>query len=138
MDDNNEKVTAWGSWIVFGGLMMIFTGIINFFYGLAAIFNANWYVYAHGTAYLLDVSTWGWWMLLVGVVLGISGGLLMVGNMFGRVVGVIAAVLSLLFNVAVFAVTPVWSSIAIVVNAVVIYAILAHGGEMKTLRAAHR
>lgn len=129
----DKDVTGWSGWVIFAAFVMMFQGLINFFYGLGAVLNAHWYVYASGTTFLADISSWGWWMILIGMFLGLSGALLLVGNWFGRAMGVIFAVLSLLANIAVFGLAPVWSTIAIVLDVIVVYAILAHGGETKAL-----
>lgn len=123
---------GWTGWVVLAAVLMIITGFFQFIYGLGAIFHAHWYIYANGAAYVLNVATWGWWLLIVGLVLLISGVLLWQGNLFGRIVGLIFAILSLLANIGNIEIAPVWSIIAIIVDAVIIYAIAAHGGEMKT------
>jgi hypothetical protein len=129
--NEGRRVSGWTGWVFFAAALMIFEGILNFFYGLGALFNAHWFVYAHGSTYLINVSGWGWWMLVMGVLLGISGALLWTGNMFGRVMGIIFGVLSALVNIGYFSAAPIWSTIAIIVDVLVIYAIAAHGQEMK-------
>jgi hypothetical protein len=133
MNNTTEnKVTGWTGWVVFAAALLIIEGILNMFYGLGALLNAHWFVYTHGgSAYLLNVSGWGWWMLLVGMLLTVSGALLWTGNMFGRTVGVVLAILSALENAALITVAPVWSIIAIAVALLVLYAVAVHGGEMK-------
>jgi hypothetical protein len=133
--EDNRSVTRWTGWVTFAALFLMFEGVINFFYGLGALFNAQWFVYGSGTAYLVDISSWGWWMLIMSAVLVLSGILLMAGSAFGRAMGALFATLSLLVNISIFTVAPIWSTIAIILDVMVIYAILAHGGEMKTLSA---
>ncbi|HEY6736704.1 MAG TPA: hypothetical protein VI322_03225 [Candidatus Saccharimonadia bacterium] len=129
----NDKVTGWVGWVMFGALFMIFEGIMNVIYGLAAVLNAHWFVYTNNASYLLDISSWGWWLILLGSVLILSGSLLLSGNMFGRVMGIIFATISLLVNLAIFSTAPVWATLAIVLDAIVIYAIASHGDEMRAV-----
>ena len=63
----------------------------------------------------------------------LSSELLYVGNMAGRALGAILAIGSIIANIALFAATPIWLTIAIVLGVVILYAIIAHGGEMKNL-----
>lgn len=63
----------------------------------------------------------------------VSGSLLLSGNLFGRTMGILLATLNILANLAFIGIAPVWSIIAIVINAIALYAIAAHGGEMKKL-----
>ncbi len=132
MNNGTEtKVTSWTGWVVFAAALMLIEGIMQILYGLGALLGAHWFVYAHGSAYVLSASSWGWWMLLAGMLLTVSGALLWTGNMFGRSVGVVLAVISAFENAALITVAPVWSILAIAVDLAVLYAIAVHGGEMK-------
>jgi hypothetical protein len=51
--------------------------------------------------------------------------------MLARVVGVILAVLSAILNLVFIAAYPVWSTIVIAIDVIVIYAIVVHGRELK-------
>ena len=126
--NNSSHMTGW---VALAAALMIVQGIINFFYGLGALANAHWYAYAHGTVYWLDISHWGWVVLLVGLLLILSGILLWSGNLFGRIMGVIFAVASFIANLNYFPVAPAWTTLALVLDVVIIYAILAHGKELK-------
>ena len=53
------------------------------------------------------------------------------GNMAARVIGVIAAVVSAIVNLAFISAYPVWSAIIIAIDVIVIYAIIVHGGDLK-------
>jgi hypothetical protein len=69
--------------------------------------------------------------LIIGIV-GVLAGLgLLVGNMLARVVGVAAAFLSAIVNLAFISAYPVWSAIMITLDVIVIYAVIVHGRELK-------
>lgn len=128
-------VSGWTGWIGFASIVMAISGIVHIIYGLGGIFTQDWYIISAGNdAYLLDVEAWGWTLLIGGILLLLASALLAMGNMLGRIVGVLLAAGSLLANLAMISVTPVWSILAIVVSMLIIYAIVAHGSEMK----AHR
>lgn len=112
---------------------MSITAVYYAVLGLGGIFGQDWYIYQSGQTWFFDAAAWGWSMLLAGIALGISAWLLMAGNMVGRVIGTIVALASIFANVAMLAVAPFWSIIAIVSGILILYAILAHGGEMKQL-----
>lgn len=122
--------------MAFASIMMMFVGVVQSIYGIAALFNQNWYVATDSTIYLFDVGTWGWSMLALGALIFISGALLMAGNAFGRTMGVLLAVVGVLFNLAWLAATPVWSVLGLIIYSLIIYAIVAHGSEMKELSKA--
>lgn len=131
--NNDNKVTGWTGWVIFAATLLIIDGFLQVFYGLAAVFNAHWFVYTSNSSYLLNVSGWGWWLMLIGILTIAAGTSLWSGNMFGRVVGAGLAVISALINLTVFPVAPIWTSLAIVVDLMIVYAIAAHGSEMRQL-----
>ena len=53
------------------------------------------------------------------------------GRVWGRTLGVIAAMLSAIVNFAFIPAYPFWSLLIITVDVLVIYALIAHGGEMR-------
>ena len=56
---------------------------------------------------------------------------LLAGNMLARWVGVIIAGLSALANLLFISAFPIWSTIVIAIDVIVIYAIIVHGRELK-------
>jgi hypothetical protein len=129
----NHQVTGWAGWVAFAGFLMAFSGIFHIILGIGGVLGQDWYLYASGSSYIFDASAWGWSMIVGGALLALSGSLLLAGNMFGRIMGVLLATGSLLVNIALFPAAPVWSLILILVDLAVIYAIIAHGSELKHL-----
>ena len=124
--------TAWSGWVVFGGVMLIMMGAFQIIEGLVALFDDGFYLVGRsGLVVNVNYNTWGWTHLIIGVV-GILAGLgLLVGNMAARVVGVVIAFLSAIVNLAFISAYPVWSTIMITLDVIVIYAIIVHGRELK-------
>ena len=56
----------------------------------------------------------------------------MAGDMVARLVGIVLAVVSAILNLAFIAAYPVWSTVVIAVDVIVIYAIVVHGRELKS------
>lgn len=110
---------------------MALSGIVHIVYGIAGISTQDWYAYTSTGAYVFSLTTWGWTMLTVGILLILSALLLLSGNIIGRVMGTILALGSVLFNIALIGAAPFWSILAIVINLLIIYAIVVHGSEMK-------
>jgi hypothetical protein len=128
--------TRWLGWIVFAGIVMLAIGIVQILYGLAALSRSGMTVISQtGTAVMLNFSHVGLTYLIVGAVLVVAGISVMFGRTWARVVGIALAVLSLLSNLAFFTVYPIWSTLVIILDVVVIYALAAHGREAKP---AHR
>ncbi|MFI6833705.1 hypothetical protein ACIBG5_41795 [Kribbella sp. NPDC050241] len=55
-----------------------------------------------------------------------------VGRMWACIVAVLAAPVSAVVNVAFLAAFPVWSSLMVLLDIVVIWAVIVHGREMKS------
>src|SRR5687768_7322258 len=54
-------------WMAFAGIMLTILGVTNIIGGIAAIDDANFYV-ANAEFQIGDLNTWGWVILLTGVV----------------------------------------------------------------------
>jgi hypothetical protein len=128
----NTDVSGWVGWVFFGGFMMLLAGFFQTIAGLAALFKDEVYVVAPDALVSLDYTQWGWIHLLLGVVLMISAGSLFSGNMWGRFVGVVLALLSAVANFAFVSSYPFWSLTIIVIDVLIIYAIMVHGNEAST------
>jgi hypothetical protein len=127
-----DAPTGWTGWVVFGGVMLIMLGAFQIIQGLVALFDDGFYLVAsNGLVVNVNYNTWGWVHTVIGVI-GVLAGLgLLAGNMVARVVGVAVAFLSALVNVAFISAYPVWSTILITIDVIVIYAIIVHGRELR-------
>jgi hypothetical protein len=123
--------TAWTGWIAFAGMMMIIAGSLNALYGLIAIVNDEWVVWGNRASLYLDLSQWGWVHLIIGLALLCSGIGVFSGNILARTVGVIAAAVSLIANFFFIPAYPLWSIIVVTIDVLVIWALTAHGREMR-------
>jgi hypothetical protein len=130
-----ETSTAWAGWVVFGGVMLIMVGAFQIIEGLVALFDDGFYLVGqNGLVVDVDYNTWGWVHTIIGVIGVLAGMGLLAGNMAARVVGVVFAFVSALLNLAFISAYPVWSTIMITLDVVVIYAIIVHGRELRTDR----
>ena len=124
--------TRWTGWIVFAGVMLIISGVLNAFYGLIAILNDDWVVWTNRASLYLDLSKWGWVHLIIGLIVVLSGIGVFSGNVLARTVGVIAASLSLIANFFFIPAYPLWAIIVATIDVIVIWALIAHGSEMRS------
>ena len=53
------------------------------------------------------------------------------GHMYGRIVGVLLAMVSAVVNILFLPAYPVWSLLVIVIDIVIIYSLIVYGGELK-------
>ena len=126
-----DERTGWTGWIAFAGTMMVIAGSLQAIYGFIALVNDEWVVWGNRASVYLDLTTWGWIHLLGGAIVAIAGIGVFSGNILARSVGVVLAALSLVVNFLFIPAYPVWALTIVVVNLLVIWALTAHGAEMR-------
>ena len=127
-------------WRLFAGVMILIVGAFNVIDGLRAITNASQIQnqFPNGNVELPltnNVKTWGWVVLIFGVALILSGFLIFTGSMVGRIVGVAIAGLNAIVQLSYLDHNPFWSFTIILIDVLVIYGLVAHGGLSKERRA---
>jgi hypothetical protein len=123
--------SGWTGWITFAGVMLIIGGTLGLIFGIIAAVNDKWVVFTNRGAVDLDLSTWGWVHIIVGAIVVLAGFGVFTGNILARIVGVLVAVVSLIANFLWLPVYPIWAIVIITIDALVIWALTAHGGEMR-------
>jgi len=129
----DAQPTGWTGWVVFAAVLMVVAGGIWAIQGLIAVFNDNLVIFGTEGAILLDVTGWGWIHIILGALLVLAGILVLRGNMFGRIIAVILAMLSIIVNFVWMPVYPVWAIVIITLDVFILYAVIVHGREMKSL-----
>jgi hypothetical protein len=130
-DYTTSTRSGWTGWITFAAIMMMISGGLNALYGLIGIVNDEWVVWTNRGSLYLDITEWGWIHLIVGAVVLLSGIGLLSGNMLARIVGIIAVAVSLMANFFFIPAYPLWALIVITIDVLVIWALTAHGKEVR-------
>lgn len=127
-----REPTGWVGMVVFAGVMLLMLGSFQAIEGLVALFRDDFYLTTrNGLVIPVDYSAWGWTHLILGLIAVGTGFGILYGQMWARVVGIVIAVLSALANLAFLPAYPVWATIVIAVDVLVIYALTAHGREVR-------
>ncbi len=124
------RQTMWVGWIWFGGMMLVLSGLFNIIDGLVALFRPDFYTVGPRGLLLFDLNGWGWVHLVLGVVLILAGFGLFSGATWARVVAVLLAAINAVAQLAFLHASPVWSTIVIAVDVLVIWAVTVHGREL--------
>jgi membrane protein insertase Oxa1/YidC/SpoIIIJ len=114
----------------FAGVMMIMAGGFQVFNGLVALLANEFYVNTPNYLFKFDATSWGWIHLLVGLLVLLAGFAVLAGQTWGRVIGIVLAVLSALANFAFIPYYPFWSLTIIALDILVIWALAAHGRDV--------
>ena len=127
----NNTPTGWVGWGYFASFMMMLLGVFQAMAGLVGIFKDDFFVVTANHLVVFDYKTWGWIMLVMGIIIFMAGLELLRGAMWARVIAVVLASLSLVVNMATVNSYPIWSIVMMVVDVLIIYALTVHGAELK-------
>jgi hypothetical protein len=130
-EEYREPVSGMAGWAAFGGFMMIVLGSLAAIEGLFALIRDQAFVVSQAGLTIWDLTTWGWIHRGLGIVIALAGMSVLAGNMFGRIIGVVAVGLNLIAQFTFMNYHPVWSLTLIALDTVIIYALIAHGRELK-------
>jgi hypothetical protein len=126
--------SAWTGWVGFAAIMLALIGSITFFEGLVAIFRDEYYVVTGKQVLIFDLTTWGWVMLVWGILLFIAGLGLAAKSGWARWFTIIVVSLNVIAQLGFLGNTqyPLWSLVVIGLEIVVFFALTARWGEVHT------
>ena len=110
--------------VIFAATMMILAGVFEFFQGLAAIIDDQFFVVLPNYAFEVDTTAWGWIHLIIGLLVALAGFYLAGGSKVAGWVAVLLAVLVAIANFFFIPYYPFWSIVIIVLAVYVIWAIV--------------
>lgn len=129
---HTHEPTGWANWVRFAGVILIISGIFSAIQGIIAVVGPDTYFAAvDGDLFIFDVAGWGWWNIIIGVLLFLVGIAVMNGATWARVIAVILAILNAIVHMLLIPVQPWWSFIAIAIDVLIVYALIAHGDEVR-------
>jgi hypothetical protein len=120
MDAQTREPTGWVGFVVFAGVMLFMVGTFNAIYGLVALFRDEYLAVTPAGLVVWDVTTWGWITLTLGVLQVGAGMAILAGQTWGRIIGVIFAVLNAIGQLPLVSAHPIWSTIIIALDVFVI------------------
>ena len=127
-------------WVVglslFAGMMMIVAGVFNAMEGVVALARNEVYAVTPRYIFAFDQTTWGWIQIILGIIVLAAGVGVITGQLWGRVVGITIATLTILANFAFIPYYPIWSLLIIALNVFVIWALCVY--DRDTAVAASR
>jgi hypothetical protein len=117
-------------WITFAGVVGLLVGAYNALSGIAAIADDDTVSsQAKKVLFGIDLTAWGWFWLIVGVLQIVAGVLILQRNEWGRWLGMSFASLSAIITVFVIFVFPLWSIAVLALDTLVLYGLVTHGDE---------
>jgi hypothetical protein len=118
-------------WIGFAGIVMLIIGGIDFFQGLIAVAKDNYFVVTPSGFLVVNLTTWGWVMMIWGVLLVLAGLGLLGGQGWARWFTIFVVGLNFFAQLGFLGNSnyPLWSLTALALNVVVLYALTARWEE---------
>jgi hypothetical protein len=114
-----------GSAVVLAGAFLMLGGVLNVIYGIAAISNSNFFV--HNAKYVFsDLKTWGWIVLIIGVLELFAAASLLGGKAFGRWVGIVVGSLNAISALLSIPAYPLWSLAIFALSLWIIYGLAVY------------
>lgn len=123
---NEERVLS--GWWVFAGVLLIVAGVLNIVYGIAAIDDARFFT-AHGEFMISNLHTWGWVLLIVGVVELVAAFSLFAAGEFGRWFGVLVGSLNAIGALLAIPAYPLWSLAIFALSIIIVYKLIEGPGR---------
>jgi hypothetical protein len=118
-------------WLVFAGILMLMTGVLNVIYGIAAIDDSTFFV--NDARFILsDLNTWGWVAVVLGGLQIAAAFSVWAARAFGRWFGVAVAMASAVGALLSIPAYPFWSLAIFTVDILVIYGLASYGGDRRT------
>jgi hypothetical protein len=134
---NQYESERGAGWVAFAGMMILLVGILNTIGGISAIGDANFYV-ADAQYQFADLNTWGWILLVVGLVQLFAAFSIWNGGGFGRWIGVLSASVNAMVQLFFLPAFPLWSLAIFAVDVLIIYGLMVYGGRTESAREAVR
>jgi hypothetical protein len=125
----NSKSMA--GWIGFAAIVMLIVGGIDFFQGLIALFDDEYYVVTQSGFLVVDLTGWGWIMVIWGVLLVLGGLGLIAGQGWARWFAIVVVAVNFFAQLGFLGNSqyPLWALTALALNVVVLYALTARWSE---------
>ncbi|MDA0167393.1 hypothetical protein OM076_44450 [Solirubrobacter ginsenosidimutans] len=119
--------SAWGGWIVFAAIVLLMVGAMDVLQGFVAIFKDDYVVATRKGLAIVDVTAWGWSMVLWGALLVVAGLGLLNGAGWARWLSIIGVGVNAIQQVAFLAnfpqAYPLWNILIVALNVLVLFAL---------------
>ncbi len=127
----NERSMA--GWIGFAGLLMLIIGSIDVIQGVIALIEDEYFVVTTSGFLAVDLTTWGWVLLIWGSLMIVAGLGLIAAQSWARWFTIVLVSLNFFAQLGFLGNSqyPLWALTALTLNVVVLYALTARWQESK-------
>jgi len=117
--------SGWTGWIGFAGCLMVVIGGIDFFEGLIAAIRGSYYAVTPNQIIVFNLTTWGWIMIIWGIILVMAGFGLLAGAGWARWFAIVAGLINFFIQLGFVGDTayPLWALCGLALNIIVLWAL---------------
>jgi hypothetical protein len=127
-EDASYEQSEGAGWVLFAGIMLAMLAGLNLIDGIAAVSNSTFFV--NDAKFILsDLNTWGWVLIVVGVVQGLTAVGVVLGTKGIRWIGVTIAALNAIVQMFFISAYPLLSLMLFTLDILVIYGLVVHGAR---------
>ena len=126
MDENKGA-----GWIVFAWIMLLIMGTMAIINGIIALTNGKAIDRMDPNYVVSNLTTWGWFALIMGILAIIAAFSVIRGGLFGIWFAIIIAGISMIVQLFWIPIVPFWALTIIVIDILVIYNLAVYGRNFK-------
>ena len=117
-------------WVTFAGVMVMIAGVLNTIYGIAAIDKATFFT-QNAKYVFADLKTFGWIVLILGVIQILAALAIWNGTGWGRWFGVACAGANMILQMLWIPSAPFLALTILVLDLLVVYGLIVYGGSRR-------
>ncbi len=130
MDNSTSRRSGW---VTFAAVMVVIVGLYNVLSGAAAIAESDSVTArVQEVLYGIDIKTWGWFWLIIGVAQLATGILLFSRSTIGALMAIFGATVSASFTIFIIFVAPLWAIAVLALDLGLIWIISANSDDFDT------
>jgi hypothetical protein len=122
---------AVAGFVVFAGAMLMVIGLINIFQGFVALFSDDRLVVTQEKLIAVNVTGWGWTLIISGLLLLAVGAGLLAAQTWARITAIVLVSLHAVIQIFTLGAYPVWSLLMIALDTVVLFALTARWSDVR-------
>ena len=125
-----ERATTRSGWVTFAGVAALIAGGYNALSGIAALADDDTLAaQAKEVLFGIDLTAWGWFWLLLGIVQLVTGVLILQRNNWGFWLGVTIAGTSAMLTVLIIFFFPLWAVAVLAIDFLVLYGLVTRSED---------
>ena len=120
-------------WIMYAWIVLLVVGVWNIIEGIVAISRSSFFTSTGAHYVYANLNTWGWIILIWGVLEVLAAGSVWRGGQWGRWFGIFVAGIAIILQFLALPIYPFWALIDILLYSLVLYGLAEYGGTHESL-----